>query len=73
MATFSAHRAVAGAQKLAFAALASALASAAIVSARLDFNLTQSLACTPLNISFVPENDGYPYTVWIGGVLQAGG
>lgn len=39
--------------------------------ARLDLTTSVSQVCTPLNVTWTPEADGYPYTVWVTGLRGA--
>ncbi len=39
--------------------------------ARLDFNLSSSVACAPLNVTFTPEANGFPYIVWVSSFFSA--
>ncbi|KAN0059790.1 hypothetical protein ACQY0O_008364 [Thecaphora frezii] len=39
--------------------------------AELMLSTSTSQVCTPLNVSWTPQTDGYPYTVWISGIRGA--
>ncbi|PWN53848.1 hypothetical protein IE53DRAFT_96302 [Violaceomyces palustris] len=54
-----------------WALLASVYLSSAVLGGELDISTSISQQCTPLNVTWVPQRDAYPYTVWIGGLLTS--